>query len=86
MVKQNFIFDYTASDSLFTHSPGRFFASNELKALLAFVVLNYDVKLEKDGVRPPDEYFGNSIIPNRTAKVLFRKRAGNCMRPSNWDV
>jgi cytochrome P450 len=54
--------------------PGRFFAANELKAMLAHLVLNYDVKLENEGVRPTDMSFGASCIPNQTAEVLFRKR------------
>jgi len=43
--------------------------------MLAHVVLSYDVKLEQD-VRPPNEWFLTSCVPNRTAKVLFRKRIG----------
>ncbi|TFK56598.1 cytochrome P450 [Heliocybe sulcata] len=54
--------------------PGRFFAAAELKAMLAHLVLNYDVKLENEGVRPPDEWVGVSRVPNRTAEVMFRKR------------
>jgi hypothetical protein len=57
------------------HSPGRFFAVNELKALLIHVLLNYDVKLETDGVRPPDRWLGMVAIPHPTAAVLFRKRS-----------
>ncbi|KAJ7660426.1 hypothetical protein B0H17DRAFT_832480, partial [Mycena rosella] len=37
--------------------PGRFFAATELKAMLAHLVLNYDVKAEVEGVRPPDNTF-----------------------------
>jgi len=55
--------------------PGRFFAATELKAMLAHIVLHYDVKLEKEGVRPPDQLFDSLRIPNQGAKVLFRKRA-----------
>src|SRR5271169_1356642 len=38
------------------HSPGRFFASNMIKALVAHLLMMYDVKLEKEGVRPPDHW------------------------------
>ena len=55
-------------------SPGRFFAASEIKAIFAHIVLNYDIKFENDGARPEDVWFGNAIIPNPTAKVLFRKR------------
>jgi cytochrome P450 len=54
--------------------PGRFFAANELKAMMAHLVLNYDIKLENEGVRPPDLWFINSRVPNPTAEILFRKR------------
>ncbi|KAJ7888872.1 cytochrome P450 [Mycena olivaceomarginata] len=55
--------------------PGRFFAATELKAMLAHVVMNYDVAAEVEGVRPPDTCFNMSVTPNATAKVRFRKRA-----------
>ncbi|TBU62546.1 cytochrome P450 [Dichomitus squalens] len=54
--------------------PGRFFASNELKAIMAYIVLNYDLKLGGDGQRPPDTYFAQNMAPSRTGQVLFRKR------------
>jgi len=55
--------------------PGRFFAANELKAMLCYVVMNYDVKLEGDSkVRPENMYMGASVSPNPFAKVMFRRR------------
>jgi len=54
--------------------PGRFFASSELKAILAHIVLNYDVKLEREGDRPSNVWFGPTIAPAPDAKVMFRKR------------
>jgi cytochrome P450 len=54
--------------------PGRFFASTEIKLMLAYVVTTYDVKMREEGVRPPDDLFVNRIMPNPTAKVLFRRR------------
>ena len=56
------------------HSPGRFFAANELKALLAFMVLNYDFKLAEDGPRPANIYVAQNVIPDPTAQPVFRKR------------
>jgi hypothetical protein len=52
----------------------RFFAVNEMKVMLAYILENYDVKLEQAGVRPPSEWFGTTCGANRSAKVLFRKR------------
>ncbi|KAJ7878446.1 cytochrome P450 [Mycena leptocephala] len=54
--------------------PGRFFAATELKAMLAHLVINYDVKAEVEGVRPPDMNFGTVTTPSATGKVLFRKK------------
>ncbi|KAI0804683.1 cytochrome P450 [Irpex lacteus] len=54
--------------------PGRFFAVAELKAMLAWLVLHYDVKMENEGVFPDPIYFQAQSPPNQTAKVLFRKR------------
>nr|BAL05129.1 cytochrome P450 [Phanerodontia chrysosporium] len=55
--------------------PSRFFAGNEMKAAVAHLVSNYDVRLP-DGAstRPPNELFGLAIVPNRSAKVMFRRR------------
>jgi len=54
--------------------PGRFFASLEMKCLLAYLVLHYDLKMLKDGVRPADEWFGPTSNPSRHAEVLFHRR------------
>lgn len=59
----------------FCCSPGRFFAANELKAMFAHVVMNYDVKVEKEGQRPENLWFANVPVPNPTAQVLCRKRS-----------
>lgn len=55
-------------------SPGRFFAANELKAMMAHIVISYDIKFENEGIRPPNVPFSLTLIPAPTAKVLFRKR------------
>ena len=54
--------------------PGRHFAACELKLMFAHIVMTYDVKLEVEGVRPPDMWVMTSCIPNPNANVLFRKR------------
>ena len=56
-------------------SPGRFFAANELKCMMAHIVANYDIKLPNDSREmPTPDWFAYSISPNRTADVMFRKR------------
>jgi cytochrome P450 len=53
--------------------PGRFFASNEIKVILSYILLDYDVKLETPK-RPENKFFALSISPDMTAKVFFKKR------------
>ncbi|KAJ7717641.1 cytochrome P450 [Mycena maculata] len=53
--------------------PGRFFAVNEQKLIMAHVILTYDLKL-KDGVRPEDEWVSIMGGANTTAEVMFKKR------------
>lgn len=55
-------------------SPGRFFAVAEIKMLLAFTLLRYDIKT-RNGNRPPDINFDNMILPNSGAEILYRKRS-----------
>ena len=54
-------------------SPGRFFVANELKAMLAHVVVTYDVKFEDGLAAPPKLCIGSLLAPGK-AKVMFRKR------------
>ena len=59
---------------LIARSPGRFFVSTMMTAMMAHLVLNYDMKL-KDGVRPPDQWFQMNCSPNRAAEIMFRRRS-----------
>ncbi|KAJ7116110.1 cytochrome P450, partial [Mycena crocata] len=55
--------------------PGRrFFAATGLKTMVAHLLLNYDIKADDEGVRPPDHSFGLVRTPNPTAKIWIRKR------------
>lgn len=65
--------------------PGRFFASNESKIILATLLLKYDIRFEhqekiKEGKmlgkceRPANLVFADACFPNPEVKVLFRKR------------
>ncbi|KAG5720345.1 Ent-kaurene oxidase, partial [Termitomyces sp. T112] len=54
--------------------PGRFFAVNELKALLAYTLLNYDVSFKDNSPRPADRWFNLSLQPDPKVSVMFRKR------------
>ncbi|KAG5734266.1 hypothetical protein E4T56_gene20567 [Termitomyces sp. T112] len=55
--------------------PGRFFASLEMKLLLAQLVLLFDLKMpESSPHRPDNVWIGSTCIPNPSAKVLVRRR------------
>jgi len=55
--------------------PGRFLAAIEIKALLAHIVVTYDVKFEEGKGLPAERHMGRSRYPGN-ADVLFRKRGG----------
>ncbi|PSS38083.1 hypothetical protein PHLCEN_2v63 [Hermanssonia centrifuga] len=53
--------------------PGRFFAVNELKSMMAHLVMNYDIKME--GGRPSEpKRWAQTIFPDPKAEVMFKKR------------
>jgi len=54
-------------------SPGRFFAVTEMKLMLAYTLMNFDVKT-RDGKRPPNIEFHAIIIPDMKAEILYRRR------------
>ncbi|GAQ10181.1 fumitremorgin C monooxygenase [Aspergillus lentulus] len=54
--------------------PGRFFAAQEIKLLLAHTLLHYEVRLEDPTGLPKPTWYDRSRQPNQTARVLFRAR------------
>lgn len=56
--------------------PGRFFAANEIKMILARIVQDYDIKMP-EGVqgRYRNVVRGSSITPDRTKTIMLRKVA-----------
>ncbi|KAL0574917.1 hypothetical protein V5O48_007039 [Marasmius crinis-equi] len=54
--------------------PGRFFAVNEIKALVSYTLLNYDIKIDEADEPPKTEEMGGRIVSNSKTKVMFRKR------------
>ncbi|KZV78146.1 cytochrome P450, partial [Exidia glandulosa HHB12029] len=54
--------------------PGRFWAANEMKAMLAYMVLNYDMRMEDDGKVPDEQWYGSEIVPDLSAHMLLKKR------------
>ncbi|KAJ6445342.1 1-aminocyclopropane-1-carboxylate synthase-like protein 1 [Purpureocillium lavendulum] len=54
--------------------PGRFFASAEIKVVLAYILRHYDVTLKPGEPKPKQQHFGLAILPDPTAEVLFKAR------------
>ncbi|PIL34366.1 cytochrome P450 [Ganoderma sinense ZZ0214-1] len=59
--------------------PGRYFAANQLKAVLSYIILNYDLKLSQPETnggaeRPPNTYVSLAVLPPMGGTVLLRKR------------
>ena len=54
-------------------SPGRFLAANQVKALLARILIAYDFKVEEGKGVPQMHHFSRFRLPGNT-NVLFRKR------------
>lgn len=54
--------------------PGRFFASNELKLLLAHMLMYYDWKLPEGQNKVQHIKNGLGLSPNSRQKVLFKSR------------
>ncbi|KAI1462407.1 ent-kaurene oxidase [Annulohypoxylon moriforme] len=55
--------------------PGRFFAGCEIKMVLAYLLLNYDIKLRDGEGRPQPNMFMMTKSPSMTAEIMFRRRS-----------
>lgn len=56
-----------------THAcPGRFFASNEMKIVLAHLIMNYDWMIVED--KPPGSIFRSRFVPDPKTVVGCRAR------------
>nr|VWO96671.1 Cytochrome P450 51 [Ganoderma boninense] len=63
------------ADEWFQFSPGRFFASMELKVVLAYLILHYDMKFEGETAgRPANFNLSFSVIPSQDAVIQFKRR------------
>lgn len=54
--------------------PGRFFASNEIKLLLAYTLSSYNIKYTEDQAPPVPFWYDRSRRPSQSAKISFRFR------------
>jgi len=57
--------------------PGRFFAVNEMKALIAHIIVTYDFKFEEGKVVPDGHQIGMFRDPGNI-DMMFRKRRNRC--------
>jgi cytochrome P450 len=64
--------DYLAFGHGRNACPGRFFAANELKLMLAHLVLSYDIDI--GGERPRNSWFGLNRVPPLQATIRIKKR------------
>ena len=46
----------------------------QMKAVLAYLIVNYDMKFDGDGKRPPNRCFLFSVSPALDGRVMFRLR------------
>ena len=63
----------------FFGSPGRFFAVNELKCLIGYFLMNYDVKwpnrdFMEGGYVPPLKFYGILASPDENTTFVVRRR------------
>ncbi|KAG1779675.1 cytochrome P450 [Suillus placidus] len=55
--------------------PGRFLITYQLKVMFAYMVSAYDIRIGDEWTsRPPNFIFGEGIVPNLSAHVLYRRR------------
>lgn len=56
--------------------PGRFFAANEIKLIMARVLLQYDIKMPEGVTEPyPNFFHGGVTGPDPTKQLLFKRIA-----------
>jgi hypothetical protein len=63
-------------------SPGLFFAVIEIKLMLTFTLLRFDIRT-KDGKCPKDIKIASILIPNVKAEILFKRRCISWARSNN---
>lgn len=54
--------------------PGRFFAANEIKAIMVYLLEHYEFKFREGEGRPESMLFETQFLPNHAAKLMFRER------------
>ena len=73
MLGMRFVLFLPWPHSYFSISPGRVFAVNEMKVLLAHMVVTYDIKFEEGKQTPQCLCIGSGRFPGKT-NAMFRTR------------
>ncbi|CAZ83812.1 unnamed protein product [Tuber melanosporum] len=70
----------SSNDLAFGHGkhacPGRFFATERMKTILIFILLQYDIKYPEGESRPENIDHGEFSYPDTTKQLLFKKLPG----------
>ena len=53
-------------------SPGRFLAADEIRLMLAHILMNYDVAIKNHGPRPANIRLGRILFPDLDAEIMLR--------------
>ena len=61
--------------------PGRFFAGNEIKMMLAYYLINFELKLKDGEARPAPMMIMMSKTPDPNGEILFRRRTVDDAEP-----
>lgn len=48
----------------------------EIKAMMAYILSRYDIRLESDRGCPDPLFIGLGVLPDPATKVMFRRRSG----------
>lgn len=48
-------------------------AADEIRTMVAHILVNYDVAIENHGQRPANMIIGKFLLPNLKAKIMLRR-------------
>lgn len=60
--------------------PGRFWAENEMKMMVAYLLMHFDVRLVGAAGVLPDRWFCFGASPNAATRIQLRRRTGHLRR------
>ena len=63
-------------------SPGRFMAADEIRLLLAHILMNYDIRPKDHGQRPPNWTFKKILFPDMKGMVQLKRRSVTASNPN----